>query len=61
MIMGLAAIVKNDEIILLKEIHRMLVAKYPRHESLGIGESCIKIKLIKVISWKNAESSVEHL
>jgi len=39
----------------------MLIAKYPQYESLGIGESCIKIKPIKVISWKNAESSIEHL
>ena len=61
MIMGLAAIVKNDEIILLKEIHRMLIAKYPQYESLGMGESCIKIKPIKVVSWKNAEGSGEHL
>jgi PPOX class probable F420-dependent enzyme len=60
MIMGLAGIVKNDEILLLKEIDRMLIAKYPQYESLGMGESCIKIKPIKVISWKNAEGSVEH-
>jgi PPOX class probable F420-dependent enzyme len=61
MIMGLAGLVKKDEIVLLKEIHRMLIAKYPQYESLGMGESGIKIKPIKVISWKNAEGSVEHL
>ena len=61
MILGLAGIVKNSEIVLLKEIHRMLIAKYPQYESLGMGDSCIKIKPIKVTSWKNAESSVEHL
>lgn len=61
MILGLAGIVKNSEIVLLKEIHRMLIAKYHQYESLGMGDSCIKIKPIKVISWKNAEGSVEHL
>ena len=61
MILGLARIVKNSEIVLLKKIHRMLIAKYPQYESLGMGDSCIKIKPIKVISWKNAEGSVEHL
>jgi PPOX class probable F420-dependent enzyme len=62
MIMGVAGILeKKDHIVLIKEIHRMLIAKYPQYESLGIGESCIKIKPIKVISWKNAEASIEHL
>ena len=62
MIMGVAGILeKKDQIVLLKEIHRMLIAKYPQYESLGIEESCIKINPIKVISWKNAEVSVEHL
>jgi PPOX class probable F420-dependent enzyme len=62
MIMGVAGILeKKDHIVLIKDIHRMLTAKYPQYESLGIGESCIKIKPIKVISWKNAEASIEHL
>ena len=61
MILGLAGLVKNSEIVQLKEIHRMLIAKYPQYESLGMGDSCIKIKPIKVTSWKNAEDSVEHL
>ena len=38
MILGLAGIVKNSEIVLLKEIHRMLIAKYPQYESLGMGD-----------------------
>jgi len=54
MILGLAGLVKNSEIVQLKEIHRMLIAKYPQYESLGMGDSCIKIKPIKVTSWKNA-------
>lgn len=45
MIMGVAGILeKKEQIVLLKEIHRMLIAKYPQYESLGIGESSIKIK-----------------
>jgi PPOX class probable F420-dependent enzyme len=54
MIMGLAGIVKKDRITLLKKVHRMLITKYPQYQSLGMGESCIKIKPIKVVSWKNA-------
>jgi PPOX class probable F420-dependent enzyme len=62
MIMWVAGILeKIDHIVLIKDIHRMLIAKYPQYESLGIGESCIKIKPIKVISWKKAEASIEHL
>lgn len=61
MIVGQAGIIENkDQIALLKEIHKMLITKYPQYESLGMGESCIKIQPLKVTSWKNAMDTVQH-
>jgi PPOX class probable F420-dependent enzyme len=61
MIMGQAGIIKKkDQVALLKEIHKMLITKYPQYRSLGMGESCIKIQPLKVTSWKNAMGTVQH-
>lgn len=61
MIMGRAGIIENkDQIALLKEIHKMLITKYPQYKSIGMGESCIKIQPLKVTSWKNAMDTVQH-
>jgi len=61
MIMGQAGIIeKKDQDALLKEIHRMLITKYPQYKSIGIGQSCIKIQPLKVASWKNATGPVHQ-
>jgi PPOX class probable F420-dependent enzyme len=61
MIMGKAWIIeKKNQVALLKEIHRMLITKYPQYKSLGMGQSCIKIQPLKVTSWKNATGPVQH-
>jgi hypothetical protein len=61
MIMGQAGIIENkDQIALLKKIHKTLITKYPQYESLGMGESCIKIQPLKVKSWKNAMDTVQY-
>jgi PPOX class probable F420-dependent enzyme len=61
MIMGQAGIIeKKDQDALLKEIHRMLITKYPQYKSLGMGQSCIKIQPLKVTSWKNGTGPVQH-
>lgn len=61
MIIGQAEIIeKKDQVTRLKEIHGMLITKYPQYKTLRMGESCIKIQPLKVTSWENATGTVQH-
>lgn len=38
---------------LLKKAHNLLCEKYPQYQTLGVGESCIKIRPEKTFRWQN--------
>lgn len=52
---GIASLVfkEGQDNSLLKKAHNLLCKKYPQYQTLGMGESCIKIRPEKTFRWQN--------
>jgi PPOX class probable F420-dependent enzyme len=52
---GIASLVfkEGQDNSLLKQAHNLLCKKYPQYQTLGLGESCIKIRPEKTFRWQN--------
>ncbi len=56
MIQGIASIVESgvQPDIQLQQALKELTTKYTQYQKVGIGEMCIRIKPVKVISWRSS-------